>query len=189
MEDFNTIFSEDEMEIESESDDDSEENDESDDFNETDIQFEESRIMEIAPDFDNDSAEQEFGFNGIESNVNENDEKINCISRVENKIKELFTDYFKSNPQFKRFMDNWCEYALTNYKDNSELSNFENEYNAIIGAFEKFGDNSDFSKNIDKFLRQVREVVVLTDEQIAEYKKSFTALRKDFKKWFEKERK
>ena len=85
-------------------------------------------------------------------------------------------------------MNSWCEYALTNYdKVDKKLSNFENEYNAIFEAFNKFGDNSDFSKNVDKFLRQVKELVVITDEQITKYKKSFTALRKEFKNWFEKE--
>ena len=84
-------------------------------------------------------------------------------------------------------MDSWCDYALLNYETDNNLSNHENEYNAIMYAFEKFGDNSDFSKNVDKFLRQVKELVLITDEQIIEYKKSFTALRKEFKNWFEKE--
>lgn len=157
-----------------------EENEESDDFYEN---FE----REVGSDFENESANQDFGINGIESNIGDKDVTINCISKVESKSKELFYEYFKSNPQFKRFMDSWCDYALLNYETDNNLSNHENEYNAIMYAFEKFGDNSDFSKNVDKFLRQVKELVLITDEQIIEYKKSFTALRKEFKNWFEKE--
>lgn len=157
-----------------------EENEESDDFYEN---FE----REVGSDFENESANQDFGINGIESNIGDKDVTINCISKVESKSKELFYEYFKSNPQFKRFMDSWCDYALLNYETDNNLSNHENEYNAIMYAFEKFGDNSDFSKNVDKFLRQVKELVLITDEQIIEYKKSFTALRKELKNWFEKE--
>ena len=154
-----------------------------------DAEYSEKDIMEeMTPDFDNDSADQDFGMEGIESNITDDSISISCISKVEGKIKELFNNYFSSNLQFRNFMNSWCEYALTNYdKVDKKLSNLENEYNAIFEAFNKFGDNSDFSKNVDKFLRQVKELVVITDEQITEYKKSFTALRKEFKNWFEKE--
>ena len=183
-EDFNSMFSEEESDDESEKDEFFEEDSTIDDaeYSEKDI------IEEMAPDFDNDSADQDFGMEGIESNIIDDSISINCISKVEGKMKELFNNYFSSNLQFRNFMYSWCEYAFTNYdKVDKKLSNFENEYNAIFEAFNKFGDNSDFSKNVDKFLRQVKELVVITDEQITEYKKSFTALRKEFKNWFEKE--
>ena len=185
-EDFNSMFSEEELDDESENDELFEE-DSTIDY----AEYSEKNIMEeMAPDFDNDSADQDFGMEGIESNIIDDSISINCISKVEGKMKELFNNYFSNNLQFRNFMNSWCEYALTNYdKVDKKLSNLENEYNAIFEAFNKFGDNSDFSKNVDKFLRQVKELVVITDEQITEYKKSFTALRKDFKKWFEKERK
>ena len=183
-EDFDGMFSEEESDDESEKDELFEE-DSTIDY----AEYLEKDIMEeIAPDFDNDSADQDFGMEGIESNIIDDSISINCISKVEGKMKELFNNYFISNLQFRNFMNSWCEYALTNYdKVDKKLSNLENEYNAIFEAFNKFGDNSDFSKNVDKFLRQVKELVVITDEQITEYKKSFTALRKEFKNWFEKE--
>lgn len=183
-EDFDSMFSEEESDVESEKDELFEEDSTIDD-----AEYSEKDIMEeMAPDFDNDSADQDFGMEGIESNIIDESISISCISKVECKMKELFNNYFSSNLQFKNFMNSWCEYALTNYdKVDKKLSNFENEYNAIFEAFNKFGDNSDFSKNVDKFLRQVKELVVITDEQITEYKKSFTALRKEFKNWFEKE--
>lgn len=183
-EDFNSMFSEEESDDESEKDELFEEDSTIDD-----AEYSEKDIMEeMAPDYDNDSADQDFGMEGIESNIIDDSISINCISKVEGKIKELFNNYFSSNLQFRNFMYSWCEYALLNYdKVDKKLSNLENEYNAIFEAFNKFGDNSDFSKNVDKFLRQVKELVVITDEQITEYKKSFTALRKEFKNWFEKE--
>ena len=183
-EDFDSMFSEEELDDESENDELFEEDSTIDD-----AEYSEKDIMEeIAPDFDNDSADQDFGMEGIESNIIDDSISINCISKVEGKMKELFNNYFSSNLQLRNFMNSWCEYALTNYdKVDKKLSNLENEYNAIFEAFNKFGDNSDFSKNVDKFLRQVKELVVITDEQITEYKKSFTALRKEFKNWFEKE--
>lgn len=183
-EDFDSMFSEEESDDESEKDELFEEDSTIDD-----AEYSEKDIMEeMAPDFDNDSADQDFGMEGIESNIIDDSISINCISKVEGKMKELFKNYFSSNLQFRNFMNSWCEYALTNYdKVDKKLSNLENEYNAIFEAFNKFGDNSDFSKNVDKFLRQVKELVVITDEQITEYKKSFTALRKEFKNWFEKE--
>ena len=183
-EDFDSMFSEEESDDESEKDELFEEDSTIDD-----AEYSEKDIMEeMAPDFDNDSADQDFGMEGIESNIIDDSISINCISKVEGKMKELFNNYFSSNLQFRNFMNSWCEYALTNYyKVDKKLSNLENEYNAIFEAFNKFGDNSDFSKNVDKFLRQVKELVVITDEQITEYKKSFTALRKEFKNWFEKE--
>lgn len=183
-EDFDSMFSEEESDDESEKDELFEEDSTIDyaEYSEKDI------MEEMAPDFDNDSADQDFGMEGIESNIIDDSISINCISKVEGKMKELFNNYFISNLQFRNFMNSWCEYALTNYdKVDKKLSNLENEYNAIFEAFNKFGDNSDFSKNVDKFLRQVKELVVITDEQITEYKKSFTALRKEFKNWFEKE--
>ena len=183
-EDFDGMFSEEESDNESEKDELFEEDSTIDDaeYSEKDI------IEEMTPDFDNDSADQNFGMEGIESNITDDSISISCISKVEGKIKELFNNYFSSNLQFRNFMYSWCEYALLNYdKVDKKLSNLENEYNAIFEAFNKFGDNSDFSKNVDKFLRQVKELVVITDEQITEYKKSFTALRKEFKNWFEKE--
>lgn len=183
-EDFDSMFSEEELDDESENDELFEEDSTIDyaEYSEKDI------MEEIAPDFDNDSADQDFGMEGIESNIIDDSISINCISKVEGKMKELFNNYFSSNLQLRNFMNSWCEYALTNYdKVDKKLSNLENEYNAIFEAFNKFGDNSDFSKNVDKFLRQVKELVVITDEQITEYKKSFTALRKEFKNWFEKE--
>lgn len=183
-EDFNSMFSEEELDDKSENDELFEEDSTIDyaEYSEKDI------MEEMAPDFDNDSADQDFGMEGIESNIIDDSISINCISKVEGKMKELLNNYFSSNLQFKNFMNSWCEYALTNYdKVDKKLSNLENEYNAIFEAFNKFGDNSDFSKNVDKFLRQVKELVVITDEQITEYKKSFTALRKEFKNWFEKE--
>ena len=183
-EDFNSMFSEEELDDKSENDELFEEDSTIDyaEYSEKDI------MEEMAPDFDNDSADQDFGMEGIESNIIDDSISINCISKVEGKMKELFNNYFSSNLQFKNFMNSWCEYALTNYdKVDKKLSNLENEYNAIFEAFNKFGDNSDFSKNVDKFLRQVKELVVITDEQITKYKKSFTALRKEFKNWFEKE--
>ena len=183
-EDFNSMFSEEELDDKSENDELFEEDSTIDyaEYSEKDI------MEEMAPDFDNDSADQDFGMEGIESNIIDDSISINCISKVEGKMKELFNNYFSSNLQFKNFMNSWCEYALTNYdKVDKKLSNLENEYNAIFQAFNKFGDNSDFSKNVDKFLRQVKELVLITDEQIIEYKKSFTALRKEFKNWFEKE--
>ena len=183
-EDFDSMFSEEESDDESEKDELFEEDSTIDD-----AEYSEKDIMEeMAPDFDNDSADQDFGMEGIESNIIDDSISINCISKVEGKMKELFNNYFSSNLQFRNFMNSWCEYALLNYdKVDKKLSNLENEYNAIFEAFNKFGDNSDFSKNVDKFLRQVKELVVITDEQITEYKKSFTALRKEFKNWFEKE--
>lgn len=183
-EDFDGMFSEEESDDESENDELFEEDSTIDD-----AEYSEKDIMEeMAPDFDNDYADQDFGMEGIKSNIIDDSISINCISKVEGKMKELFNNYFSSNLQFKNFMNSWCEYALTNYdKVDKKLSNLENEYNAIFEAFNKFGDNSDFSKNVDKFLRQVKELVVITDEQITEYKKSFTALRKEFKNWFEKE--
>ena len=183
-EDFDSMFSEEESDDESEKDELFEEDSTIDyaEYSEKDI------MEEMAPDFDNDSADQDFGMEGIESNIIDDSISINCISKVEGKMKELFNNFFSSNLQFRNFMNSWCEYALTNYdKVDKKLSNLENEYNAIFEAFNKFGDNSDFSKNVDKFLRQVKELVVITDEQITEYKKSFTALRKEFKNWFEKE--
>lgn len=183
-EDFDSMFSEEESDDESEKDELFEEDSTIDyaEYSEKDI------MEEMAPDFDNDSADQDFGMEGIESNIIDDSISINCISKVEGKMKELLNNYFSSNLQFRNFMYSWCEYALTNYdKVDKKLSNLENEYNAIFEAFNKFGDNSDFSKNVDKFLRQVKELVVITDEQITEYKKSFTALRKEFKNWFEKE--
>lgn len=183
-EDFDGMFSEEESDNESEKDELFEEDSTIDDaeYSEKDI------IEEMTPDFDNDSADQNFGMEGIESNITDDSISISCISKVEGKIKELFNNYFSSNLQFRNFMYSWCEYTLLNYdKVDKKLSNLENEYNAIFEAFNKFGDNSDFSKNVDKFLRQVKELVVITDEQITEYKKSFTALRKEFKNWFEKE--
>lgn len=181
---FDSMFSEEESDNESEKDELFEEDSTIDDaeYSEKDI------IEEMTPDFDNDSADQDFGMEGIESNIIDDSISINCISKVEGKMKELLNNYFSSNLHFRNFMNSWCEYALTNYdKVDKKLSNLENEYNAIFEAFNKFGDNSDFSKNVDKFLRQVKELVVITDEQITEYKKSFTALRKEFKNWFEKE--
>lgn len=183
-EDFNSMFSDEKSDDESEKDELFEEDSTIDDaeYSEKDI------IEEMTPDFDNDSADQDFGMEGIESNITDDSISISCISKVEGKIKELFNNYFSSNLQFRNFMYSWCEYALLNYdKVDKKLSNLKNEYNAIFEAFNKFGDNSDFSKNVDKFLRQVKELVVITDEQITEYKKSFTALRKEFKNWFEKE--
>lgn len=182
-EDFDSMFSEEESDDESEKDELFEEDSTIDD-----AEYSEKDIMEeMAPDFDNDSADQDFGMEGIESNIIDDSISINCISKVEGKMKELFNNYFSSNLQFRNFMNSWCEYALTIHKVDKKLSNLENEYNAIFEAFNKFGDNSDFSKNVDKFLRQVKELVVITDEQITEYKKSFTALRKEFKNWFKKE--
>lgn len=182
-EDFDSMFSEEESDDESEKDELFEEDSTIDD-----AEYSEKDIMEeMAPDFDNDSADQDFGMEGIESNIIDDSISINCISKVEGKMKELFNNYFSSNLQFRNFMNSWCEYALTIHKVDKKLSNLENEYNAIFEAFNKFGDNSDFSKNVDKFLRQVKELVLITDEQIIEYKKSFTALRKEFKNWFKKE--
>lgn len=207
-EDFNSMFSEEESDDESEKDEFFEEDSTIDnaEYSEKDI------IEEMTPDFDNDSADQDFGMEGIESNIIDDSISINCISKVEGKMKELFNNYFSSNLQFRNFMYSWCEYALTNYdKVDKKLSNLENEYNAINDAFESFKfinkknengeeiyyidkklmkNKKDFAKDVDKFLRAARKNGVKLpqeDIQLYKYNKGLRNLRDEFKNWFEKE--
>lgn len=207
-EDFNSMFSEEELDDKSENDELFEEDSTIDyaEYSEKDI------MEEMAPDFDNDSADQDFGMEGIESNIIDDSISINCISKVEGKMKELFNNYFSSNLQFRNFMYNWCEYALTNYDNDEKLSNFENEYNAINDAFESFKfinkkkdengeeiyyvdknlmkNKIDFTKDVDKFLRAARKNGVKLpqeDVHLDKYNKDLRNLRRDFNNWFEKE--
>ena len=207
-EDFNSMFSDEEIDDESENDELFEE-----DSTIVDAEYSEKDIMEeMAPDFDNDSADQDFGMEGIESNIIDDSISINCISKVEGKMKELFNNYFSSNLQFRNFMYSWCEYALTNYdKVDKKLSNLENEYNAINDAFESFKfinkknengeeiyyidkklmkNKKDFAKDVDKFLRAARKNGVKLpqeDIQLDKYNKSLRNLRDEFKNWFKEE--
>ena len=207
-EDFDGMFSEGESYDESENDELLEEDSTIDD-----AEYLEKDIMEeMTPDFDNDSADQDFGMEGIESNIIDESISISCISKVECKIKELFNNYFSSNLQFRNFMYSWCEYALTNYdKVDKKLSNLENEYNAINDAFESFKfinkknengeeiyyidkklmkNKKDFAKDVDKFLRAARKNGVKLpqeDIQLDKYNKSLRNLRDEFKNWFKKE--
>ena len=207
-EDFDGMFSEEESDDESENDELFEEDSTIDD-----AEYSEKDIMEeMTPDFDNDSADQDFGMEGIESNIIDDSISINCISKVEGKMKELFNNYFSSNLQFRNFMYSWCEYALTNYdKVDKKLSNLENEYNAINDAFESFKfinkknengeeiyyidkklmkNKKDFAKDVDKFLRAARKNGVKLpqeDIQLDKYNKGLRNLRDEFKNWFEKE--
>ena len=205
---FDSMFSEEESDDESEKDEFFEEDSTIDD-----AEYSEKDIMEeMTPDFDNDSADQDFGMEGIESNIIDDSISINCISKVECKIKELFNNYFSSNLQFRNFMYSWCEYALTNYdKVDKKLSNLENEYNAINDAFESFKfinkknengeeiyyidkklmkNKKDFAKDVDKFLRAARKNGVKLpqeDIQLDKYNKGLRNLRDEFKNWFKKE--
>ena len=207
-EDFNSMFSDEEIDDESENDELFEEDSTIDD-----AEYSEKDIMEeMTPDFDNDSADQDFGMEGIESNITDDSISISCISKVEGKIKELFNNYFSSNLQFRNFMNSWCEYALTNYdKVDKKLSNLENEYNAINDAFESFKfinkknengeeiyyidkklmkNKKDFAKDVDKFLRAARKNGVKLpqeDVHLDKYNKDLRNLRRDFNNWFEKE--
>ena len=207
-EDFDGMFSEEESDDESENDELFEEDSTIDD-----AEYSEKDIMEeMTPDFDNDSADQDFGMEGIESNIIDDSISINCISKVEGKMKELLNNYFSSNLQFRNFMYNWCEYALTNYDNDEKLSNFENEYNAINDAFESFKfinkkkdengeeiyyvdknlmkNKIDFTKDVDKFLRAARKNGVKLpqeDVHLDKYNKDLRNLRRDFNNWFEKE--
>ena len=207
-EDFDGMFSEEESDDESENDELFEEDSTIDD-----AEYSEKDIMEeMTPDFDNDSADQDFGMEGIESNIIDDSISINCISKVEGKMKELLNNYFSSNLQFRNFMYNWCEYALTNYdKVDKKLSNLENEYNAINNAFESFKfinkknkngeeiyyidkklmkNKKDFAKDVDKFLRAARKNGVKLpqeDIQLDKYNKGLRKLRDEFKNWFKKE--
>lgn len=207
-EDFDSMFSEEESDDESEKDELFEEDSTIDyaEYSEKDI------MEEMAPDFDNDSADQDFGMEGIESNIIDDSISINCISKVEGKMKELLNNYFSSNLQFRNFMYSWCEYALTNYdKVDKKLSNLENEYNAINNAFESFKfinkknengeeiyyidkklmkNKKDFAKDVDKFFRAARKNGVKLpqeDIQLDKYNKGLRKLRDEFKKWFKKE--
>ena len=207
-EDFNSMFSEEELDDESENDELFEEDSTIDyaEYSEKDI------MEEMTPDFDNDSADQDFGMEGIESNITDDSISISCISKVEGKIKELFNNYFSSNLQFRNFMYSWCEYALLNYdKVDKKLSNLENEYNAINDAFESFKfinkknengeeiyyidkklmkNKKDFAKDVDKFLRAARKNGVKLpqeDIQLDKYNKGLRNLRDEFKNWFKKE--
>ena len=207
-EDFDGMFSEEESDDESENDELFEEDSTIDD-----AEYSEKDIMEeMTPDFDNDSADQDFGMEGIESNIIDDSISINCISKVEGKMKELLNNYFSSNLQFRNFMYSWCEYALTNYdKVDKKLSNLENEYNAINNAFESFKfinkknkngeeiyyidkklmkNKKDFAKDVDKFLRAARKNGVKLpqeDIQLDKYNKGLRKLRDEFKNWFKKE--
>lgn len=207
-EDFNSMFSDEEIDDESENDELFEEDSTIDD-----AEYSEKDIMEeMTPDFDNDSADQDFGMEGIESNITDDSISISCISKVEGKIKELLNNYFSSNLQFRNFMYSWCEYALLNYdKVDKKLSNLENEYNAINDAFESFKfinkknengeeiyyidkklmkNKKDFAKDVDKFLRAARKNGVKLpqeDIQLDKYNKGLRNLRDEFKNWFKKE--